>query len=41
MRMGFSPGKDTMKNKPDLIFLIFVIFGVGVAVNALGQVMGF
>jgi len=30
-----------MKKKPDLILLIFVIFGVGVAVNALGQVMGF
>tara|TARA_B110000971_G_scaffold139099_1_gene142228 strand:+ start:75 stop:311 length:237 start_codon:yes stop_codon:yes gene_type:complete len=40
-RMGSSPSKDTMKKKPDLILLIFVIFGVGVAVNALGQVMGF
>ena len=28
-----------MKRKPDLIFLIFIVFGVGVAVNALGQVL--
>jgi|FLOH01.1.fsa_nt_gi hypothetical protein len=30
-----------MKKKPDLIFLIFVIFGTGVAVNAVGQALGF
>jgi len=30
-----------MNKKPDLIFLIFVIFGIGVAVNAVGQVLGF
>jgi len=26
--------------KPDLIFLIFVVFGLGIALNALGQVLG-
>jgi hypothetical protein len=29
-----------MNKKPDLIFLIFIIFGVGVAVNAVGQALG-
>jgi hypothetical protein len=29
-----------MSKKPDLIFLIFIIFGVGVAVNAVGQALG-
>jgi hypothetical protein len=30
-----------MNKKPDLIFLIFIIFGLGVAVNAVGQALGF
>jgi hypothetical protein len=29
-----------MNKKPDMIFLIFIIFGVGVAVNAVGQALG-
>jgi hypothetical protein len=34
-------GTDTMRKKPDLVFLIFVIFGLGVAVNAVAQALGF
>ena len=30
-----------MNKKPDPIFLIFIIFGLGVAVNAVGQALGF
>ncbi len=30
-----------MKKKPDMLLLLFIIFGLGTAVNALGQVMGF
>ncbi len=30
-----------MRKKPDLLFLVFVIFGLGVTVNALGQALGF
>jgi len=30
-----------MNKKPDLIFLIFIIFGLGVAVNAVVQALGF
>jgi len=30
-----------MNKKPDLMLLIFVLLGVGVAVNAAGQAMGF
>ena len=30
-----------MNKKPDLIFLVFIIFGLGVAVNAVGQALGF
>ena len=29
-----------MKKKPDLLLLVFVIFGIGVAVSAVGQVVG-
>jgi hypothetical protein len=29
-----------MKKKPDLIIIIFVIFGLGVAVNAVAQALG-
>ena len=29
-----------MKKKPDLLFLVFIIFGIGVAVSAVGQVVG-
>jgi hypothetical protein len=30
-----------MKKKPDLIMLIVIIFGLGVAVNAVAQALGF
>lgn len=30
-----------MNKKPDLVFLLFVIFGLGVAVNAVAQALGF
>jgi hypothetical protein len=30
-----------MNKKPDLMLVIFVLFGVGVAVNAVGQALGF
>lgn len=30
-----------MKKKPDLMILIFIIFGVGIAVNAVAQAFGF
>lgn len=29
-----------MKKKPDLVLLLFIVFGLGVAVSALGQVLG-
>lgn len=29
-----------MKRKPDLITLLFVVFGLGIAVSAVGQVLG-
>jgi hypothetical protein len=29
-----------MNKKPDLILLIFIIFGVSVAINAVGQALG-
>jgi len=29
-----------MKKKPDLLLLLFIIFGVGIAVSAVGQVIG-
>jgi hypothetical protein len=29
-----------MKKKPDMIFLLFVVFGLGITVNVLGQVIG-
>jgi len=30
-----------MKKRPDLMLLLFMVFGLGVAVNAIGQVLGF
>lgn len=33
--------QQTMKKKPDLVVLIVVIFGLGVAVNAVAQAFGF
>ncbi len=30
-----------MRRKPDLLLLVFIVFGLGVTVNALGQVLGF
>jgi hypothetical protein len=30
-----------MKKKPDLMLVIFVLLGAGVAVNAVGQALGF
>ena len=29
-----------MNKKPDLMLVLFVLFGLGIAVNAVGQVMG-
>jgi|APSaa5957512535_1039671.scaffolds.fasta_scaffold423251_1 hypothetical protein len=51
LRIGLNVGElDTasngiaesikMKKKPDLLLLVFVIFGIGVAVSAVGQVVG-
>ncbi len=33
--------KCKMKKKPDLVLLLFIVFGLGVAMSALGQVLGF
>jgi|SaaInlV_135m_DNA_3_1039749.scaffolds.fasta_scaffold04585_7 hypothetical protein len=30
-----------MKKRPDLVMVLFVVFALGVAVNAIGQVLGF
>ena len=32
--------KRKMKKKPDLVLMLFIVFGMGVAVSALGQVLG-
>ena len=37
---GSEDKRIHMKKKPDLLMLVFVIFGVGVAVSAVGQVAG-
>lgn len=29
-----------MKKKPDIVFLMFIVFGLGVTVSAVGQVLG-
>ncbi|MFT4676769.1 MAG: hypothetical protein ACJAX5_001329 [Patiriisocius sp.] len=29
-----------MNKKPDLMLIIFVLFGLGIAVNAVGQALG-
>lgn len=29
-----------MNKKPDLMLVLFVLFGLGIAVNAVGQVLG-
>ncbi len=31
--------KCEMKKKPDLVLLLFIVFGLGVAMSALGQVL--
>ena len=31
--------KYEMKKKPDLVLLLFIVFGLGVAMSALGQVL--
>ncbi len=33
--------KCKMKKKPDLVLLLFIVFGLCVAMSALGQVLGF
>jgi hypothetical protein len=37
---GIENRESQMKKKPDLLLLVFVVFGVGIAVNALGQAIG-
>lgn len=29
-----------MNKKPDLLLLLFIIFGIGIALNAVGQALG-
>ena len=36
-----EPTGISMKKKPDLLLLLFIIFGLGIAVNAVGQALGF